>query len=122
MKAAVSRLDFAPETGAMEVTDIERGRFVFPPRPGVPVDRSRLQETVSDAGYEIERAWAAVRGRMEGDSLLVADSTGQRFRLTWSGERAPPDARAGPVVLFGVWSAREGEQALRVEGVEPEPR
>lgn len=118
MKAAVSRLEFAPGTDAMEVTDIERGRFVFPPRPDVPVDRARLETTVSDAGYEIETAWAEVRGTLEGDTALVAGGTGQRFRLAWGEEAAPPSPLpSGPVTLFGRWTARDGAQALRVERV-----
>lgn len=117
---AVSRLEFAPGTGAMEVTDIERGRFVFSPLPGRVVDRARLEEFVSDAGYEVETAWAEVRGVLDGDSVLVAGETGQRFRLDWGEGRQLPVPRGDPVVLHGVWTARDGDQELRVERAVPE--
>jgi len=117
----VSRLEFAPGTDAMEVTEIERGRFVFPPRAGVAVSRALLDETITDAGYEIEIARAEIRGTLEGDSVLLAGVTGQRFRLEWAEGVEPPTPGGAPVTVFGVWTAGAGGEAIRVERIAGDP-
>lgn len=118
----MSRLEFAPGTDAMEVTDIERGRFVFPPRAGVAASRALLEEAITDAGYEIETARAEIRGTLEGDSVLVAGVTGQRFRLEWAEGVETPLRGGGPVTLFGVWTAEGGGEAIRVERMAGDPQ
>lgn len=122
MKAAVSRLDFAPGTGEMEVTDIRTGHFVFPPEPGVTVSLSRLRKAIADAGYEVEDAWLEVTGESLPGGRLRVPGTGQVFELRGEAE-APP--RAGEeaddrVTVFGRWEETEEGQAIAVERREVE--
>lgn len=115
----MSRLDFAPGTGAMEVTDIERGRFVFPPRPDRPVRLEELDRALTEAGYEMERAWIEVHGELQADTLLRAGGTGQRFHVSWAQDVAPPERFPVPAVVYGEWRSAAGREAVRVERLEP---
>ena len=122
IKAAVRRLEFAPDLKDMEVTDIESGRFVFAPRPDKPVSLADLRTTVIKAGYEIEGTWAEVTGTLTQDGLLRVPETGQVFRL--EGEerlrtlREKADA-AGRVTAAGPWKVTDGQEILSLE--EPRP-
>lgn len=49
IKAAVRRLDFAPEAKDMEVIDVATGRFVFKPRPGKAVSLAALEKAITQA-------------------------------------------------------------------------
>ena len=81
IKAAVRRLEFAPDPKEMEVKDITNGRFVFQPRPGKPVSLADLRKAVTKAGYEIEGTWVEVAGTLTQDGRLRVPETGQLFRL-----------------------------------------
>jgi hypothetical protein len=122
IKAAVRRLDFAPDTKDMEVTDIESGRFVFTPRPGKPVSLTDLRTAVTKAGYEIEGTWVEVSGMLTQDGRLRVPETGQVFRL--EGEerlralREKADA-AGRVTAAGSWKVTDGQETILLE--EPRP-
>jgi hypothetical protein len=119
IKAAVRRLDFAPATQEMEVTDIENGRFVFKPRPGRPVSLTDLRKAITKAGYEIEGTWIEVAGTLTSDGLRVPE-TGQVFHLE-GGERLRilrEKADAGKVTAAGSWKAADRQEAIVLE----EPR
>jgi hypothetical protein len=52
VKAAVSRLEFAPAADAIRV-DIEAGRLEFTTRPGRRFDPERFRRAIRDAGYGV---------------------------------------------------------------------
>lgn len=117
IKAAVRRLDFAPEAEDMEVIDVTTGRFVFKPRPGKAVSLAALEKAVTQAGYEIEKTRIEVTGRLTEDGRLRVPETGQVFRLAGESQR-PPQASGNPVTVSGGWKA-EGEEQVVLLG---EPR
>ncbi|HEV2846804.1 MAG TPA: hypothetical protein VG477_18255 [Thermoanaerobaculia bacterium] len=110
IKAAVRRLEFAPETRDMEVTDITNGRFVFKPRPDKPVSLEGLRKAVTKAGYEIEGTWIEVTGSLTPNGRLRVPETGQVFRLEGEGEKKA--AAEGRVTVSGTWKAGEGEEVV----------
>jgi uncharacterized glyoxalase superfamily protein PhnB len=127
IKAAVRRLDFAPDIKDMEVTDIESGRFVFQPRLGKPVSLTDLQEAVTKAGYEIEGTWIEASGTLTEDGRLRVPETGQVFRL--EGEerlralREKADS-AGRVTAAGSWKVTDGQEVILLaepRAAEPQP-
>ena len=115
IKAAVSRLDYAPETKDMEVTDIKTGRFVFRPRPGKPVSLAELQKSVTKAGYEIEGTWVEVSGTLTPDGRLRVPETGQVFRLEGEDQlrtlRKQADS-AGRVIAAGAWKLADRQETI----------
>lgn len=116
IKAAVSRLDFAPGTEAMEVTDIETGHFVFTPKPDRAVSLEELRKAIEGAGYKIEKASIVVTGDLVAEDRLRAEATGQSFVVVSGGEEARKLAEKTPkrVTVSGEWS-REGEtERIRV--------
>ena len=119
IKAAVSRLKFAPDTKNMEVTDIENGRFVFKPRPGKSVSLADLRKAVAKAGYEIEGARIEVTGTLTPNGLRVPE-TGQVFHL--EGEERlrilRDKANAGKVTVAGVWKMVGRQESIVLD----EPR
>ena len=119
IKAAVRRLEFAPDTKDMEVKDIKTGRFVFKPQPGKPVSLADLRKQITKAGYEIEGTWIEVSGTLTPDGLRVPE-TGQVFRL--EGEerlRALREkADAGKVTAAGAWNVAGRQETIALE----EPR
>lgn len=127
MKVAVSRLPFAPGPRGMEVTDIREGRFVFQPRPEVPVSLSGLRKAITDAGYEVERAWLEVTGELlpdgPGGRLRVA-GTGQTFLLEGEGAaRILAETAPGTrLTVFGAWRETPEGQALAAEEWAPGER
>lgn len=112
IKAAVRRLEFAPEAKDMEVTDITNGRFVFKPRPNKPVSLEGLRKAVAKAGYEVEGTWIEVTGTLASDGRLSVPETGQVFRLEGK-------AAEGRVTVAGVWKAGEGEEVVSLEESRP---
>lgn len=121
----MSRLEFAPETDAMEVTDISTGHFVFTPLEGKMVAFEDLREAIEGAGYEIDRASIEVSGTvLENDHLRVS-GTGQLFRL--EGDREELEAlrqKAGSdaeVTVAGGWRQEEEAQVITLEGESSDP-
>ena len=53
MKAAVSRLDFAPPQSEMKV-DLDQATLEFTARSGTSIDRKQLEKAIEDAGYEVK--------------------------------------------------------------------
>ncbi|MGH7818924.1 MAG: heavy-metal-associated domain-containing protein [Candidatus Binatia bacterium] len=53
MKAAVSRLEFAPAQSDMKV-DLDAATLEFTARPGTRIDREKLEKAIEDAGYRVE--------------------------------------------------------------------
>jgi hypothetical protein len=117
IKAAVRRLEFAPEAKDMEVTDITNGRFVFTPRPDKPVSLEGLRKAVTKAGYEIEGTWIEVTGTLTSDGRLRVPGTGQVFRLKGEGEKKA--AAEGRVTVAGAWKAGDGEEVVSLEERRP---
>lgn len=119
IKAAVRRLEFAPDAKDMEVTDIENGRFVFKPKPGKPVSLADLRKLVTKAGYEIEGTWIEVTGMLTPDGLRVPE-TGQVFHL--EGEERLRTLRekadGGKVTAAGTWKVADRQETIVLE----EPR
>ncbi|HKV08635.1 MAG TPA: hypothetical protein VJ725_10885 [Thermoanaerobaculia bacterium] len=112
IKAAVRRLDFAPEAKDMEVIDVTSGRFVFRPRPGKAVSLAALEKAITQAGYEIEKTRIEVSGQLTDDGRLRIPETGQVFRLV--GEK--PSGNLATVA--GGWKAEGEEQIVLLD----EPR
>jgi len=115
IKTAVRRLEFAPASKEMEVTDIATGRFVFRPRPDRPVSLSKLRKEIKNAGYEIAGTRIEVAGALTGDGRLRVSGTGQVFRLEGD---AKPQGKASPegqVTVAGAWTVKDGEEVVRLE-------
>lgn len=115
IKVAVSRLEFAPGTNAMEITDISTGHFVFSPVAGKKVSFSALNEAIQGAGYEIEMAQIEVTGQVsvKDDILLLETSSGQRFQLRKNSESSVPE-RGAETTLRGIWSEQDGQQIIEI--------
>jgi hypothetical protein len=120
IKAAVRRLEYAPDPKDMEVTDIRNGRFVFRPRPGKPVSLADLRKAVTKAGYEIEGTWIEVSGTLTPDGRLRAPETGQVFRL--EGERRLLRETAGRVTAAGSWKTADRQEMILLEEPRKEER
>ncbi len=54
MKAAVSRLEFAPPIGDIKV-DVESGTVELAAPAGKTIDLGRLKQAIEDAGYKVEK-------------------------------------------------------------------
>ena len=111
IKAAVRRLEFAPDLKDMEVTDIATGRFAFRPRTDKPVSLSDLRKAVTKAGYEIEGTSIEVAGSLGEDGRLRVPETGQVFLLKGK-------AASGPSTVRGRWETAEREEVIVLEGAE----
>lgn len=114
IKTAVRRLDFAPKSKEMEVTDIATGRFVFRPRPDRPVSLAKLRKEIKNAGYEIAGTRIEVAGALTGDGRLRVPDTGQVFRLEGG---AGLRSKAPSLTVTGVWTTKDGEEVVRLEEV-----
>ena len=121
IKAAVRRLEFAPDPKEMKVIHIETGRFVFRPKQGRPVSLADLQESVTRAGYEIERSRIAVQGVLTEDGRLRVPETGQVFLLAGrkAGDLRAKSAAGSTVTAEGAWELQEGEQAILLDEAGP---
>jgi hypothetical protein len=118
IKAAVRRLEFAPDVKEMEVKDIKTGRFVFRPLPARPVSLADLRKAITKAGYEIEGTWIEVSGTLTADGRLLVPETGQVFRLEGEErlralrEKADAAAAAGRVTATGAWKMVEKQETI----------
>ena len=122
IKTAVRRLEFAPKSKEMEVTDITTGRFVIRPRPDKPVSLSRLQKEIENSGYEIEGTRIEVTGTLTPEGKLRVPDTGQVFRLEGDAELQELRSKAsadGQVTVTGAWTSKDGEEVVRLG--EPKP-
>lgn len=54
MKAAVSRLPFAPPSDEIRV-DVETGRLEFTTRPGTTFNSAELRKAIENAGYGVQK-------------------------------------------------------------------
>jgi hypothetical protein len=113
IKAAVRRLDFAPDIKEMQVIDVKNGRLVFRPRQDKPVSLADLQKSVTKAGYQIERSRIAVRGTLAPGNRLRVPETGQVFLLV--GQRKPGEPADSSITAAGAWEVRQGEQAILLD-------
>jgi hypothetical protein len=113
IKAAVRRLDFAPEAKDMEVIDVTNGRFVFKPRPGKAVSLAALEKAITQAGYEIEKTRIEVTGKLTQDGRLSVPETGQVFRL--AGQERPQKTSGDIVTASGGWKAEGKEQVVLLD-------
>ena len=80
----MSRLNYAPKLGEIEITDIKRGLGVFAPKPGKPVSFDALKAALKKAGYALDSAEITVSGVLEREGQswrLAAAGTAQRFAL-----------------------------------------
>jgi hypothetical protein len=116
IKAAVRRLEFAPDIKEMEVKDITNGRFVFKPRPGKQVSLADLRKVISKAGYEIEGTRIEVTGNLTPDGLRVPE-TGQVFHLEGAERlrKLQEKAGAGQVTAAGSWKEENRQEAIVLE-------
>lgn len=119
IKAAVRRLDIAPDLKEMEVTDITNGRFVFKPRPGKRVSLEDLRKAISKAGYEIEETRIEVAGILTSNGLRVPE-TDQVFLLEGAEllRQLREKAGAGQVTAAGSWRVEDRQETIVLE----EPR
>lgn len=118
LKAAVSRLDFAPETESMEVTDIATGHFVFSPLSGRQVSYSDLNKAITDAGYEIEAASIEVIGKFVANGRLHVEETDQTFHLVNEEELSRLREQVSsdlPVTVSGQWKTERGIDTIVIQ-------
>jgi hypothetical protein len=105
----------------MEVTDISTGHFVFPPLFEKEVSYERLKKAISDAGYEVSRAWVQVKGVfMKTEKQIKAGKTGQVFHLEKGERLAELTEKAGTqdiVTVFGEWRTRNGMESISIHKV-----
>lgn len=114
----MSRLEFGPDTDAIEVIDIETGRMVFAAVPAIPVALRELTLTIHSAGYEIARASLTARGVLRDDLRLWVPDAEQELRLAGAEERLRELRDIAPgasIVVAGTWSDDDGVQVIAVE-------
>lgn len=122
IKAAVRRLEFAPETKDMKVTDIKTGRFVFQPRPDKPVSLADLRASITKAGYEIEGTRIEVSGTLTEDGRLRVPETGQVFRLEGEARLQEKTDAAGRVTAAGTWKVTDRQETILLDGPRTEEK
>ncbi|HAV63882.1 MAG TPA: hypothetical protein DCY13_16145 [Verrucomicrobiales bacterium] len=118
LKAAVSRLDFAPETESMEVTDIATGHFVFSPLSGRQVSYGDLDKVITGAGYEIEKASIEVIGKLVTNMQLRVEETDQTFHLVNEEELSRLREQVSsdlPVTVSGQWKTERGIDTIVIQ-------
>jgi hypothetical protein len=121
IKAAVRRLEFAPDLKKMEVNDITNGRFVFPPQPAKAVSLAALRRSITKAGYEIEGTWIEVSGTLTAAGRLRVPETGQLFRLEGEErlralrEEAGKAGADGRVTAAGSWKVVDEQETILLE-------
>ena len=123
IQKAVSRLNYAPKSSEIEITDIKKGLGVFTPKPDQPVSFAALKSALKKAGYALDAAEITVAGKLmrDGESwVLVADPSGQRFALAGADvEKALAGATPGAQVeITGDWKTT-GTNAAARETVSP---
>ena len=80
----MSRLDFAPKTDDIRVTDIKRGLGEFAPKPGKAISFDAISSALKKAGYTLASADIIVEGvlvRENNGWWLEVDLSKQRFAL-----------------------------------------
>ena len=114
----MSRLDYAPKTNEVRITDIKKGLGEFVPKPGRPVSFAALKGALKKAGYTLDSAEITVTGKLtDGGAILIAEPSGQRFGLEGANLRqALADAADGErVEVTGGWTTvGEGKGAREV--------
>ncbi|HWP43613.1 MAG TPA: hypothetical protein VNO14_10285 [Blastocatellia bacterium] len=77
----MSRLDFAPKTDDIKVTDIKRGLGEFVPKPGKAISFDAIRSALKKAGYTLASADIIVEG------VLVRESNGWWLEVELSRQR-----------------------------------
>ncbi len=80
----MSRLDYAPKTSEIQITDIKRGIGFFIPKSDKPVSLAALKDALKKAGYELDSVEITITGTLKRDGekwLLIAHPTNQSFDL-----------------------------------------
>lgn len=120
LKAAVSRLEFAPKPDDLEVTDIASGHFVFSPVLGNEVHYDILHRAITDAGYEIEQAFLTVQGVLSEERHLRTPNESS-YRLQPGSEdlrsqlaSLEPDH---PIEIEGAWTLDGESEVIVVSAV-----
>ena len=114
----MSRLDFAPETESMEVTDIATGHFVFSPLSGRQVSYGDLDKVITGAGYEIEKASIEVIGKLVTNMQLRVEETDQTFHLVNEEELSRLREQVSsdlPVTVSGQWKTERGIDTIVIQ-------
>ena len=129
----MSRLNYAPKSSEIKITDIKKGLGVFTPKPAQPVSFAALKAALKRAGYALDSAEITVAGKLIRDGqewVVVADISGQRFALTGANvdkvlAGARPDTQ---IEITGDWktsgtnaAAREVVSPREFKTVEKEP-
>ncbi|MBA3242479.1 MAG: hypothetical protein H0T60_14720 [Acidobacteria bacterium] len=81
----MSRLNYAPQSSEIKITDIKKGLGVFTPKPAQAVSFAALKAALKKAGYALDSAEITIAGKLIRDGqewVIVADISGQRFTLT----------------------------------------
>jgi outer membrane putative beta-barrel porin/alpha-amylase len=118
IQKAVSRLNFAPKSNEIEITDIKNGVGVFTPKAEKPVSFAALSEALKKAGYKLASAKITVSGKLSRDASgwsLIIEASGQRFDLVGAGvDQALPDAAPNAQLeVTGDWKAAgEGKEVI----------
>lgn len=105
----------------MQVTDIATGRFVFSPRANEPVVYGELEKAITGAGYEIEKSWIEVAGKLissESQVHIEIPEAGQRFHLVQNAQLEGLRSKVGTdarVKVTGPWFERQGIQWVEVK-------
>ena len=122
IKKAVSRLEFAPKSEEIKVTDIKHGLGAFTPKPDKVVSFFALRATLKKAGYTLASADITVDGKLsrEAASLwLEADTSKQRFALEGGNDGLLKEIENGArVEVTGDWQTI-GEGATAQEVIHP---
>jgi hypothetical protein len=114
----VSRLDFGPETDAIEVTDIETGHMVFAAVSGTTVSLRELTSAIHGAGYEIAKASLTARGLLRPGMRLWVPNAEQEVALTGDEERMESLRGVAPetaIVVTGSWGEDGDSQVITVD-------
>jgi hypothetical protein len=118
IQKAVSRLDYAPKTKEIEITDIKKGLGVFVPKPERRVSFAALKAALKQAGYTLDRADITISGTLKREGsgwTIVASPSGQSFALEGAGVEkilvgVAVDSR---VELIGDWQTKGKGTAAR---------
>lgn len=123
IQKAVSRLDYAPRSSEIKITDIKKGLGVFIPKPDRPVLFAALKDALKKAGYALDTAEITVAGKLMRDGKdweIVAGTSGQRFALAGANvDKVLAGATPGTQVeIIGDWTT-SGTNAAAREVVSP---
>lgn len=118
IQKAVSRLDYAPKSNEIEITDIKKGLGVFTPKPGLNVSFAELKSALKKAGYNLDAADITVAGTLVHDESgwgIISDPGGQRFVLEGTNLEQLPAGVAvdSRVEITGDWKTAGEKEAAR---------